>query len=82
MLCHLLTDIFPVKNDPPRRQLPRIMGGSLSKLFSGLIWGKKDIRILILGLVRLSPGTGRHVLRCHSDTVYRTTLAKLPCSTG
>jgi len=28
------------------------MGGSISKLFSGLIWGKKDIRILILGLVR------------------------------
>jgi hypothetical protein len=27
------------------------MGASISKLFSGLIWGKKDIRILILGLV-------------------------------
>ncbi|KIV89493.1 hypothetical protein, variant [Exophiala mesophila] len=26
------------------------MGVSISKLFSGLIWGKKDIRILILGL--------------------------------
>jgi len=26
------------------------MGGSISKIFSGLIWGKKDIRILILGL--------------------------------
>jgi len=26
------------------------MGASISKLFSGLIWGKKDIRILILGL--------------------------------
>jgi hypothetical protein len=35
----------------PRHQLLSIMGGSLSKLFSGLIWGKKDIRILILGLV-------------------------------
>lgn len=28
------------------------MGLSISKLFSGLVWGKKDIRILILGLVR------------------------------
>ena len=27
------------------------MGASISKIFSGLIWGKKDIRILILGLV-------------------------------
>lgn len=27
------------------------MGASLSKMFSGLIWGKKEIRILILGLV-------------------------------
>lgn len=27
------------------------MGASISKLFTGLIWGKKDIRILILGLV-------------------------------
>lgn len=26
------------------------MGASISKLFSGLIWGTKDIRILILGL--------------------------------
>ncbi|KAJ4623479.1 Arf GTPase arl1 [Exophiala dermatitidis] len=26
------------------------MGGSISKYFSNLIWGKKDIRILILGL--------------------------------
>lgn len=29
------------------------MGGSISKLLSGFIWGKKEIRILILGLVRL-----------------------------
>jgi len=28
------------------------MGASISKLFTGLIWGKKEIRILILGLVR------------------------------
>ncbi|KAJ9499688.1 Arf GTPase arl1 [Exophiala xenobiotica] len=26
------------------------MGGSISKYFSSLVWGKKDIRILILGL--------------------------------
>jgi ADP-ribosylation factor-like protein 1 len=26
------------------------MGGSISKMFTSLIWGKKDIRILILGL--------------------------------
>lgn len=30
------------------------MGGYISK-FSGLIWAKKETRILILGLVRLSP---------------------------
>lgn len=29
-----------------------IMGVSISKMFTSLIWGKKDIRILILGLVR------------------------------
>jgi hypothetical protein len=28
------------------------MGGQISKLFSSLIWAKKEIRILILGLVR------------------------------
>jgi ADP-ribosylation factor-like protein 1 len=32
------------------------MGASISKLFSGLIWGKKDIRILILGLVSAIAG--------------------------
>lgn len=30
------------------------MGASISKLFSGIIWGKKEIRILILGLVRIN----------------------------
>ena len=30
------------------------MGASISKLFTGLIWGKKEIRILILGLVRMT----------------------------
>ena len=30
------------------------MGASISKLFTGLIWGKKEIRILILGLVRIT----------------------------
>jgi len=33
----------------------RKMGASISKLFSGLVWGKKDIRILILGLVCCKP---------------------------
>lgn len=32
------------------------MGGQISKLFSSLIWAKKEIRILILGLVRSGPG--------------------------
>ncbi len=27
------------------------MGGGISRLFSGLVWAKKEIRILILGLV-------------------------------
>lgn len=30
------------------------MGGSLSKLVSGWLWTKKEIRILILGLVRMA----------------------------
>ena len=29
------------------------MGGSVSRILSGLLWTKKEIRILILGLVRL-----------------------------
>ena len=35
------------------------MGASISKLFSGLSWAKKETRILILGLVSTStiPGT-------------------------
>jgi hypothetical protein len=33
---------------------PGAMGASISKLFTGLIWGKKEIRILILGLVRMT----------------------------
>lgn len=35
------------------------MGASISKLFSGLVWGKKDIRILILGLVGHQPANER-----------------------
>jgi hypothetical protein len=34
------------------------MGASISKVFSGLIWGKKEIRILILGLVCIQPHQG------------------------
>ncbi|OAL18917.1 hypothetical protein AYO22_10246 [Fonsecaea multimorphosa] len=30
------------------------MGGSFSKYFTNLIWGKKDIRILILGLTQVT----------------------------
>jgi hypothetical protein len=28
------------------------MGGSVSRILSGLLWTKKEVRILILGLVR------------------------------
>ena len=38
------------------------MGGSISKLFSSLVWGKKDIRILILGLVRFPKPTLTNML--------------------
>lgn len=31
------------------------MGGSVSRILSGLLWTKKEIRILILGLVYLPP---------------------------
>lgn len=31
------------------------MGGQISKLLSSLIWAKKEIRILILGLVGTQP---------------------------
>jgi hypothetical protein len=34
------------------------MGGQISKLFSSLIWAKKEIRILILGLVSNPPLLG------------------------
>lgn len=40
------------------------MGGSLSRIWS-LLWSKKEIRILILGLVRcvsLRPTRGKQVL--------------------
>jgi hypothetical protein len=30
------------------------MGGSISRILSGFIWAKKEIRILILGLVWLT----------------------------
>lgn len=53
------------------------MGASISQLFTGLIWGKKDIRILILGLVRNS----KHAAPGPSDLVFRTMLAKLHCYT-
>ena len=33
------------------------MGGSVSRILSGLLWTKKEIRILILGLV----GVLRHI---------------------
>lgn len=53
------------------------MGGSISKLFTGLIWGKKDIRILILGLV--SFGSIQYGLGL---TIKRTMLERLHYSTG
>jgi GTPase SAR1 family protein len=49
------------------------MGGSISKIFSTLVWGKKDIRILILGLVCSSSSTSSS----HADEqTNRITLAK------
>lgn len=45
------------------------MGASISKLFSGLIWGKKDIRILILGLV--SQDDGLHISMLIKSTGQR-----------
>lgn len=47
------------------------MGGSVSKILS-MLWSKKEIRILILGLVRYLQAN----LDIHSD-IYRTTLERL-----
>lgn len=61
--------------------MPSRMGGSISSLLSGLFWTKKEIRILILGLVSsrlqdydIDLGT--------MLTPARTMLAKPPCYIG
>ena len=55
------------------------MGISISKMFSSLIWGKKDIRILILGLVR---GPRDSVQPSRLTCMARTTLARPLFYTG
>ena len=52
------------------------MGGSVSKILS-LLWSKKEIRILILGLVCYLQAN----LDIHPN-IYRTTLERLPFFTG
>ena len=52
------------------------MGGSVSRILS-LIWSKKEIRILILGLVCYLQAN----LDLHPD-IYRTTLERLLFFTG
>lgn len=39
------------------------MGGSVSRILSGLLWTKKEIRILILGLVSHQQALAANVLR-------------------
>jgi hypothetical protein len=56
------------------------MGGYISK-FSGLIWAKKETRILILGLVRLVD-IARVCNGGNADDICRTTLARPPYCTG
>jgi hypothetical protein len=56
------------------------MGGYLSSL-SKLVWAKKEIRILILGLVRHA--IAKHWQRKQADRLAsRTTLERQPFSTG
>jgi len=56
------------------------MGGYLSSL-SKLVWAKKEIRILILGLVRRA--VDKHRQSKEADCLAsRTTLERQPFSTG
>lgn len=56
------------------------MGGQISKLLSSFIWAKKEIRILILGLVsRMGPESAARPQLTLFFLLNRTTPERLRC---